>query len=52
MNQCLCCGDRLIKHLNHTRMYWVCLSHQEMPNVEATRTHHQKKLKCQLITQN
>ena len=31
MKECICCSDRLIKHLSHNRMYWFCPScHQEM----------------------
>ena len=52
MNQCLCCRDRLIKHLNQTRMYWFCPScYQEMPNVDVTRTKYPPKVRRPLITQ-
>lgn len=33
MNKCLCCQDRLLRHLSHHRSYWFCPScHQEMPS--------------------
>lgn len=32
MNECICCRDRLLRHLSHRRMYWYCPTcHQEMP---------------------
>lgn len=50
MNQCLCCKDRLIKHLDTTRIYWFCPScHQEMPNAEAIE--NGLKVEKQLMTQ-
>lgn len=31
MKECICCRDRLVKHLSHSRMYWFCPScRQEM----------------------
>lgn len=36
MNNCICCHHRLLRHLNHNRVYWFCPHcHQEMPNVDS-----------------
>ena len=45
MNQCICCSDRLLRHLSHRRMYWFCPTcHQEMPSVnKKTTPHHTAK---------
>lgn len=35
MNVCICCHNRLLRHLDRGRVYWFCLScHQEMPNID------------------
>ena len=35
MNNCICCHDHLLRHINHHRVYWFCPScHQEMPNLD------------------
>ena len=35
MNNCICCHDNLLRHINHHRVYWFCPScHQEMPNID------------------
>ena len=35
MNNCICCQDRLLKHMSHHRVYWFCPTcHQEMPNID------------------
>ena len=45
MNECICCRDRLIRHLNHRKMYWFCPScRQEMPNFNLDRTKHLNKI--------
>jgi hypothetical protein len=45
MNKCLCCNDRLIKHLDRIKMYWFCPScHQEMPNLDLIKIHFSKKI--------
>ena len=44
MNECICCRDRLIRHLNHRRAYWFCPTcHQEMPNIDEIKVHPVKK---------
>ncbi|WP_036487549.1 hypothetical protein [Myxosarcina sp. GI1] len=36
MNKCLCCQDKLLRHLSHQRSYWFCPTcHQEMPSVRS-----------------
>ena len=40
MNECICCRDRLIKHLSHRRTYWFCPTcYQEMPNIDEVKIH-------------
>jgi len=57
MNECICCRDRLIRHLSHRRMYWFCPScHQEMPNIDEIQAHrlqtiNHKRLKYNLDRQ-
>ena len=49
MNECICCRDRLIRHLNHRRMYWFCPTcRQEMPNPDLIKIEHLNKLKHSL----
>ena len=34
MNECICCSNKLIRHLESKRIFWFCPScHQEMPNI-------------------
>ncbi len=43
MNTCLCCQDKLLRHLSHHRSYWFCPTcHQEMPNVPSLFTNVSK----------
>ena len=42
MNECICCRDRLLRHLSHRRMYWFCPTcHQEMPSIDEFKTYSQ-----------
>ena len=50
MNSCICCHDRLLRHINHHRVYWFCPAcHQEMPNMDIYMLNsHLKKLKAKM----
>ena len=50
MNNCICCHDHLLRHINQHRVYWFCPScHQEMPNIDKyTLDHHLKKPKVKM----
>ena len=40
MNECICCHNRLIRHIAHRRMYWFCPScYQEMPNLNEIKVY-------------
>ena len=53
MNECICCRDRLIRHLNHRRMYWFCPTcHQEMPNIDEIKSHPIKKVHKSILLPN
>ena len=50
MNECICCRDRLIRHIAHRRMYWFCPScYQEMPNLNEIKTYSPKNFSKRLV---
>jgi hypothetical protein len=46
MNNCICCHDHLLRHINHHRVYWFCPTcYQEMPSIDASMLdYHLKRL--------
>lgn len=51
MSICICCGDRLVRHLNCQRIYWFCRScYQEMPNIYESYACTISELSQQLAT--
>ena len=53
MNECICCRDRLIRHLNHRRMYWFCPTcHQEMPNIDEIKIPQINKIHKSILLPN
>ena len=44
MNNCICCHDHLLRHVNHHRVYWFCPTcYQEMPNVDKSMLNNHLK---------
>ena len=53
MNECICCHNRLIRHLNHRRMYWFCPTcHQEMPNIDEIKIPQIKQVHKSILFPN
>ena len=54
MNNCICCHDHLLRHINHHRVYWFCPScHQEMPNIDKSMLDsHLKKTKAKMLNKS
>ena len=53
MNECICCHNRMLRHLNHRRMYWFCPTcHQEMPNIDEIKSHRLKKDRESILFSN
>ena len=49
MNECICCRDFLIRHLNRRRMYWFCPTcRQEMPNLNSQKIQYSNNIKYSL----
>lgn len=45
MNICICCHNKLLRHLSHNRVSWFCPNcHQEMPNLDILLLQNQQKL--------
>ena len=50
MNNCICCHDHLLRHINRHRVYWFCPTcYQEMPNMDISMLNsHFKKPRAKM----